>query len=178
MKKTAMMIILVVFSLQLKSQEKTDNYSFMKLYVTNNKGQVLLLGGGGEWEITGARYNDTISIHDFVNWMGKRMGIQVKNIRLRGLLTFHYTWRTNPTLMHYYTAEYKSGDLVLPEGCDGIKWVNRNETAKLIPFDEMNRILEKINKCDYLFGGSFRIYKDTVTGKRYSKVIEPFHRLN
>jgi hypothetical protein len=122
MKKIAFTIILVVFSLQVKSQDKIDNYSFMKLYVTNNKGQVLLLGGGSEWEITGARYNDTISIHEFVNWMGKRMGIKIKNIRLRGLLTFNYTWRANPTLMHYYTAEYESGDLVLPEGCDGIKW--------------------------------------------------------
>ena len=178
MKKITLTLIILAFILQVKSQGKIDNYSFMKLYVTNNNGQVLLLGGGDEWEITGARYNDTLSIHDFVNWMGDRMGIRIKNIRLRGLLTFHYVWKSDPTLMHYYTAEYDSGDLVLPEGCEAIKWVNKSETAKLIPFEEMNKTIEKINECDFVFGGSFRIFKDPVTGKRYSKVIEPFYRLN
>lgn len=178
MKRFALTIIMLAIILQAKSQDKIDNYSFMKLYVTNNKQQVLILGGGDEWEITGARYNDSLSIHDFVTWMGDRMGIKIKNIRLRGLLTFHYAWKSNPTLMHYYTAEYESGELVLPEGCEQIKWVKKSETAKLIPFGEMNMIIEKINKCDYLFGGSFRIYKDSVTRKRYSKVIEPFYRLN
>lgn len=164
--------------LTANGQNKVDNYSFMKLYVTNDKGEVLLLGSGNNWEITGARYNDTLSIHDFVNWMAQRMGIQITNIRLRGLLTFHYTYRTSPTIMHYYTADYKSGNLLLPDGCDGIKWVKKNETQKLIPFEEMNMIIKKINDCKYLFGGSFWITKDSITGKRYSKVIEPFYRLN
>lgn len=178
MKRIISIIILSICFLKINGQNKIDNYSFMKLYVTNDSGEVLLLGSGDSWEITGARYNDTLSIHDFVDWMGQRMGIKIKNIRLRGLLTFHYTYRSNPTLMHYYTAEYKSGDLVLPEGCEGIKWVNKNETLKLIPFEEMNKIIEKINECDYLFGGSLGITKDSITQKRNSRVIEPFYRLN
>lgn len=178
MKKIALFFFLFACFMQINAQEKVNNYSFMKLYVTNDKGETLLLGGGNSWEITGARYNDTLSIREFVNWMGFRMGIKLMNIKLRGLLTFHYTERSNPTLMHYYTAEYESGNLVLPEGCEDIKWVSRNESAKLIPFEEMNTIIDKINECDYLFGGSFRIYRDPVTGKRYSKVIEPLYRLN
>jgi hypothetical protein len=178
MKTILLMLALVTYSLQSYGQDKIDNYSFMKLYVTNNDGQVLLLGGDDSWEITGARYNDTLSIIDFVNWMGHRMGINIKNIRLRGLLTFHYSWRNNPTLMHYYTAEYQNGELVLPEGCRGIKWVDKKDTPKLIPYDEMNKIIEKINECDYLFGGSFRIDRDSISLKRFSSVIEPFYRLN
>jgi len=178
MRRIVLIIILTYSCLTANGQNKVDNYSFMKLYVTNDKGEVLLLGSKDSWEITGARYNDTLSIHDFVNWMAQRMGIKIINIRLRGLLTFHYTYRTNPTLMHYYTADYKCGDLVLPDGCDEIKWVKKNETPKLIPFEEMNMIIQKINDCDYLFGGSFGITKDSITQKRYSKVIEPFYRLN
>lgn len=90
----------------------------------------------------------------------------------------HYTGRSNPTLMHYYTAEYESGNLVLPEGCEGIKWVNKSETSKFIPYEEMNKIIEKIEDSDYLFGGSFRIEKDPETKKRISMMIEPFYRLN
>ena len=29
-------------------------------------GEVLLLGGGNSWEITGARYNDSLSVKEFV----------------------------------------------------------------------------------------------------------------
>ena len=80
--------------------------------------------------------------------------------------------------MHYYTAEYESGELILPEGCKVIKWAPKGKTEELIPFDEMNQIISKINQCDYLFGGSFKIWKDETTQKRKSKIIEPFYRLN
>ena len=52
----------------------------MKLYVTNENGEVLLLGGGNSWEITGARYNDSLSVKEFVNWMGGRMGIKINSL--------------------------------------------------------------------------------------------------
>lgn len=175
-----LIFIICIFGIiwEVKSQDKTDNYSFIKLYVTNDRHEVLLVGGGDTWEITGARYNDTISIHDFLNWMGQRMGIQIKKIRLRGLFTFHYAWKKNPTLMHYYTAEYESGELIIPEGCEGIKWVNRNEVQSLIPYKEMNEIINKINECDYLLGGSVRVYKDSLSNKRTSKMTEEFYQLN
>lgn len=178
MKRLIFQILLVGFCAISNGQNKTDNYSFMKLLVTNQKGEILLLGDKDGLEITGARYNDTLSVKEFVNWMGDRMGIKIKNIKLRGLLTFHYVWRSNPTLMHYYTAEYESGVLILPEGCEIIEWVDLNKSSDLIPFDEMNKIIRKINECEYLFGGSFRIWKDSISGKRESEFIEPFYRLN
>jgi hypothetical protein len=178
MKKLTFLILILGISLISFSQDKRDNYSFMKLLVSNEKGEILLLGDKDGLEITGARYNDTLSIKEFVNWMGNRMGIKVKNIRLRGLLTFHYEWRTNPTIMHYYTAEYESGELILPDGCEMIKWVDMSKSSEFIPFDEMNKIIERIRDCDYLFGGSFWIWKDTTTGKRKSEFIEPFYKLN
>lgn len=176
--RTLLFILLFVFHLTSSGQDKKDNYSFMKLMVTNDKGEILLLGDKDAMEITGARYNDTISVKEFVNWMGDRMGIKIKNIRLRGLITFHFVSRSNPTLMHYYTAEYESGDLILPKGCEKIEWVESSKTAELIPYDEMNKIIQKISECEYLSGGSFRIWKNKETGKRESKSIEPFYQLN
>lgn len=179
MKKLILLIAVIgYFTNTTNAQNNIDNYSFMKLYVTNEKDEVILLGDKDGLEITGARYNDSLTVKEFVSWMGERMGIKIKNIRLRGLLTFHYAWRNNPTLMHYYTAEYESGDLVLPDGCEEIKWVRKNKTTEFIPFDEMNRIISKINECEYLFGGSFRIWKDALNKMRRSEFIEPFYRLN
>ncbi len=178
MKNLTFLMLLFGFYLISNGQNKKDNYSFMKLLVTNQKEEVLLLGDENGLEITGARYNDSLSIFEFVNWMGDRMGIKIKNIRLRGLLTFHYEWRSNPTIMHYYTAEYDSGVLILPEGCEIIEWVQISKSKELIPFEEMNKIIKKIKDCDYLFGGSFRIWKDPITGKRESEFIEPFYKLN
>ncbi|MBU2651248.1 MAG: hypothetical protein KKA81_09965 [Bacteroidetes bacterium] len=173
-------LLLLLFGIYFISygQDKKDNYSFIKLLVTNEKGEILLLGDKDGLEITGARYNDSLSIKEFVNWMGDRMGIKIKNIKLRGLLTFHYEWRTNPTIMQYYTAEYESGAMILPDGCEKIEWVETGKSVELIPFDEMNKIIEQIKACDYLFGGSFRIWKDPITGKRESEFIEPFYKLN
>jgi len=178
MKQRILLTLLMGFCFVSHGQDKKDNYSFMKLLVTNEKGEILLLGDKDGLEITGARYNDSLSIKEFVHWMGDRMGIKIKNIRLRGLLTFHYAWKTNPTVMHYYTAEYESGVLVLPTGCEKIEWVEISKAEELIPYDEMNKIIGKIGKCDYLFGGSFRIWKDPVTGKRKSEFLEPFYKLN
>lgn len=178
MKKIMFLILLFGICTVSYSQSKKDNYSFMKLLVTNDKGEVLLLGNDAGLEVTGARYNDTLSVKEFVDWMAHRMGIEVKNIRLRGLLTFHYEGRSNPTLMHYYTAEYANGDLVLPDGCEKIEWVELSKSADLIPFDEMNKIIEKIFECEYVFGGSFRLWNNTTTGKRESEFIEPFYKLN
>ena len=178
MKRLTFLILLFGFHLISNGQDKKDNYSFMKLLVTNEKGEILLLGDKDGLEITGARYNDSLSIHEFVTWMGDRMGNMIKDIRLRGLLTFHYESRSNPTLMHYYTAKYDSGDLILPIGCEKIEWVEISKSAELIPFDEMNKIIEKIENCVYLFGGSFRIWKDPVSGKRKSEIMEPFYKLN
>ncbi len=150
----------------------------MKLYVTNDKDEVLLPGDDEGLEITGARYNESLSVREFVIRICRRMGIEIKNFRLWGLLTFHYASRSNPTLMYYYTAEYKSGLLILPEGCEVIKWVLKEKTEELVPIEEMNQVISKINQCDYLFGGCFKIWKDETTQKRKSKIIEPFCRLN
>jgi hypothetical protein len=178
MTKLIFIALTLGLAFNIKAQNRIDNYSFMKLYVTNDKGEVLLVGDENSFEITGARYNDTLTVKKFVDWMGNRMGIKINNIRLRGLITFHYAWKSNPTLMQYFTAQYESGALILPEGCVQIRWVKKSETAKLIPYDEMNKIIAKINECEYLFGGSFRIEKDSITHERKSKFLEPFYRLN
>ena len=178
MKLQILLLLLFGFYFFSYGQDKKDNYSFMKLLVTNEKGEILLLGDKDGLEITGAIYNDSLSIKEYLNWMGNRMGIKIKNIKLRGLLTFHYESKSNPTIMQYYTAEYESGVLILPESCEKIEWVDISKSGELIPFDEMNKIIEKIENCDYLFGGSFRIWNDPVTGKRKIEFMEPFYILN
>lgn len=182
--RNKLLFLLVIFLLSMsytaiaQQQKKIDNYSFMKLYVTNSDNEVLLIGGDDWWEITGSRYNQALSVHEFVDWMAERMGITVKNIRLRGMFTFFYDWREvkNPTLMHYYSAEYDSGELLVPDGCKYIKWVKKSEINSLIPYNEMKMILHKIDESDYLLGGSFLIEKDE-NNKRVGKLIELFYRL-
>jgi hypothetical protein len=66
----------------------------------------------------------------------------------------------------------------LPAGFEKIEWVDISKTSDLIPFVEMNRIIKKISECEYLFGGSFRIWKDPTTELRKSEFIEPFYRSN
>jgi hypothetical protein len=55
---------LVVFR-AVAQEQKTDTYSFVKLYVTDDKGDVLLVKWEGQWEIAGNRYNEPVSVRKF-----------------------------------------------------------------------------------------------------------------
>lgn len=173
------LLFCISFFTCIKAQEKVDNYSFFKLCVTNDKDEVLLIGGEDWWEVTGSRYNQPISVSEFVKWMGKRMGVEIENVRLRGVFTFFYDWHKykRPTLMQYYTADYKSGEPIVPDGCQYIKWVARKDLKEYIPYNEMVMILDKLNQNNDLVGGSFLIEK-TEDGRRKGKLIEDFYNLN
>jgi len=48
-----LILILTFITCSLFGQDKKDNYSFFKLYVTNEKDEVLLVKWDGQWEIAG-----------------------------------------------------------------------------------------------------------------------------
>ena len=79
--------------------------------------------------------------------------------------------------MQYYTAEYKSGDPIVPDGCKYIEWIPKKKIKDYIPYNEMVMILNRIWENDDLVGGNFLIEK-TNDGKRRGKFIEPFYKLN
>jgi hypothetical protein len=157
------------------SQNEPDNYSFFKAFVTNDKKQILLVKWEGEWEIAGERYNQNFSISAFLDKMGSDMGIKLANKKLRGLFTFHYPNRPNPTLMHYYQATYASGTLRTPPDCSEIKWFSLKDALQVIPYPAMKMIAEAITgKPEAVFGGAFKPSSD----QRQVEVLEKMYELN
>ncbi len=159
--KTLFTFCLTLLSFSLFAQGKADNYSFFKLYVTNDKDEVLLVKWNNEWEIAGSRYNDPLSVKKYLDQMADDMGITVKNPALRGIYT--QRWQGSPylTLMQYYQAQYVGGDLKVPEDCTDIKWFSYEEALKVIPYENMTTIMKKMkDNPGKIIGAAFERYQD------------------
>ena len=157
-------IMLIVFIIAFgltKSYAQQKNFSYFKLCVTNEKKEILLVKYKGIWELAGKKYVDTRTISEFTSFMAEEMGVNFKELRLRGLFTFYYNEATNPILFNYYSAKYKSGDLTVPPGCTDIAWFSLEEALNIIPFETMRLILDKMFEQEsYVWGASMRIHKE------------------
>ena len=144
-----------------KSYAQQTNFSYFKLCVTNEKKEILLVKYKGIWELAGKKYVDPRTISEFTSFMAEEMGVNFKELRLRGLFTFYYNKATNPILFNYYSAEYESGKLTVPPGCTDIAWFSLEEALKIIPFETMRLVLDKMFEQEsYVWGASMRIHKE------------------
>jgi hypothetical protein len=154
-------IVLLIVLCSNKGYSQQKNISYFKLCVTNEKKEILLVKYKGIWELAGKKYVDTRSISEFTSFMAEEMGVNFKELRLRGLFTFYYNNATNPILFNYYSAEYESGKLTVPPGCTDIAWFSLEEALKIIPFETMRLILDKMFEQEsYVWGASMRIHKE------------------
>lgn len=178
MMKKFLSVLFFLVCISAYSQDKSDNYSFFKLYVTNDKDEVLLVQWNGEWEIVGDRYNDPVSIKGFLDKMASDMGIQIKDPKLSGIYT--QRWRGVPflTMMHYYHANYAGGELQIPADCTDIRWFSYEEAIQVIPYENMTTMMKEIKKNPgKIIGAAFERYKD---GNNITQFItlEDFYIMN
>lgn len=168
-------LFLMAFSV---NGQKIDNYSFIKLYLTNEKSQVLLVKYDGQWEIAGDRYNETVSIREFVNGIANDMGVIIGNVQLCGLFTQKWQGKSPLTLMQYYKANFIRGDLKVPADCTDIKWFSFDEAIKIIPYSIMTSMMQQIKKYpSKVIGAAFERYKDANNVSQY-RTIEDFYIMN
>ena len=168
--------ILFLLSFKLASQQK--NFSYFKLCITNKKNEILLVKYNDIWELAGKKYVDPRTIKEFTGFMAKEMGVEFKDLRLRGLFSFYYNEAKHPILFNYYSAKYKSGKLKVPPGCTDIKWFSLKDALKIIPFKTMTLILDKMfHKKRYTWGASMRIFKEANSTKNDVVMEEDFYPL-
>ena len=125
-------MLLLFCSSSLFAQQ--DNYTFFKLIVSNSDNKIMLVKWKGAWEIPGTRYNIPSTITNFVDTLALEHGINVEQKKLNGLFTFKYENRPALTIMQYYTAQYKSGKLKVPESCEDAGWFTVKEALAIIPY--------------------------------------------
>lgn len=173
-----LMVMLFFASLQIVGQDRIDNYSFFKLYVTNQEGEVLLVKWDGNWEIAGNRYNEPLSINNFLTKMADDMGIKISDPKLCGLYTQRWKGASNLSIMNYYRVSYVSGDPIIPPDCSNIKWFGFKEALQVIPYKNMVRMMKEIQKNpDKITGAAFERFKDE-NNKTQFVVLEDWHFMN
>lgn len=170
-------VLLCSFSVQA---QKKGNRNFFKLYVLNDKKEVMLIKFQGEWEIPGAAYAASSPISVFLDTIGMQHGITIDSKHLAAQITFHHQTRENPVIMLYYTARYKEGTLKTPGWGEEMKWVPLAEAYHMIPYPEMVAIMKKIDESKgTVWGGAITITYDMETKKRTGyQVMEDFYKLN
>ena len=177
-KKTIFTLLVVVATQTLLAQDKYDNYSFFKLYVVNDNDEILLVKWDDQWEIAGSRYNDPISVKKHLDQMATDMGISIKDPKLCGVYT--QRWKDSPylTLMQYYQATYDGGDLKIPDDCTDIKWFSYKDALKVIPYENMITMMQKIKTHPgKIIGAAFERYKDA-NNKTQFITLEDWYLLN
>jgi len=146
----------------VQAQDKYDNYSFFKLYVTNDKDEVLLVKWHDNWEIAGKRYNDPKSIQEFLDGMANEMGITINEPKLCGM----------------FTQRWKAAPLQIPPDCTDIKWFSYEKAMGVIPYQIMKSMMEEIRKHPgKIIGAAFERYKDENNNTQYV-TLEDYHVMN
>jgi hypothetical protein len=177
--KTIIIVFVILYAFQAYAQNTTNpNRNYFKIYILNEQNEILLVEYKKIWEPIGGSYSSTLSMEDYVNELSMTANVQANDIRLRGLFSAYYNKSKQPIVYHYYTVRYKSGEIKTPGDCTGVKWASLDEARKIMAYDEMLLIYEKILENDNLWGGSYRITKDAEKGTRKVDMIVDFFKLN
>ena len=177
--KKVILLFLGLWPLVMQAEDvSATNRNYFKLCILNEKNEVLLVEHNNNWELIGGEYNTADTLRGYVKTLAMTSNVEVTDIRLRGLFSVYFNSMAKPFVYHYYSARYQSGNIKIPDGCTGAKWVDVVEARQIIAYEEMLWMYEYIRESDHLRGGSYRILKDTVAGTRKVEVIDAFHDLN
>jgi len=158
--------------------QNSGNPHFFKVIIQNEQKEILLIKYEGAWEVPGSRYKGSKIITEFVEDMGQKHGVVIDDIQLKALITFHYEIRDYPTMMFYFKAEYKSGELIIPSWGEDVAWFSLEKAYEVIPFPEMNYILKNLSETD-LLQGAFKITYDTKSKERIGfEIIQDLTKMN
>lgn len=177
MKKIISVAILACITMTLSSQPKV-NSTYLKLFVINENNDLLMVRYKGIWEPIGGTYASKLPIVDYVKEKVGECNVECGEVRLRGLFSVYYGKTSLPYAYHYYTIEYKGGDIIPPSDCDSVAWFSADEVMDKIEFKDMGRVYEQIQGNDDLWSGSWYILKNAETNERKVEKKQDFFKLN
>jgi hypothetical protein len=163
---------------QKKKDKSTDNFTYVKLLITNDEGKILLLKWDNDWELPGSRYNQPYSLTKFIDTLAQEDGIRIKDISLNAVVSYQYEGQSKFAMMQYYTAMFKSGSQRVPAGCSDIRWIPKDEALKMMTFEDQRMIVEKVYEDPKtVWGGTFYKYRDPLTKLARVQLKDPFYKL-
>ena len=170
---------LLTFSCEVVAQKSmSHNRSYFKLCILNEEDELLLVEYMNIWEPIGGGYNSTLNMEDYVRTLAMTANVKTSDIRLRGLFSVYYNKSKQPIVYHYYTARYASGEIKTPGDCTGVQWVNLAEARKIMAYEEMLEIYERLLENSSVWGGTYRITKNSEKGTREFEKLVEFFQLN
>ena len=177
MKAKITFVIFILF-VNTNTGYSQENYSFMKLLIENDKEEILLVKWDGEWELPGDKFNEAKSISIFLEGIAETVGVGIEDHKLFGLYTQKWRGVNYLTLMHYYKADYVTGDLKIPSDCTDVRWFSKSDALQKIPYDNMKFMIKWLDdNPGKIASTSFERFKDANKKTVYFQK-EEWHSLN
>jgi len=154
--------------------------SFIKLYIKNPAGQILLGKWQGEWELPGLPWERNKSIAAEVTAIAEEHGLILETFRLGALITRHWNTKPEPLLMHYYECLVKESSFQLPnDGTTEMAWFSAKDAQDVIPFMFMKQIMQGIDQHpEQVMAGAHCYYKDSNDEILNKEITEPLYVLS
>lgn len=140
--------------------EPTHNFTVKRLLIFNDRNEVLMEKVESNWYPPSLVFYKRQHIKESLDSLSNTYGIKTKGLQLRAYLSFKYEYHPYATLRPYYTVNYISGDIVIPEDREDVKWMPIKDAVKKTPVESMKMIIEKITTSpDVVWGGTFMVYR-------------------
>ena len=129
----------------------------------NSDNQILMVGGKDWWGMPYVNLSKRQFLKEAIDSMALAHGIQLSDIELRGQFSFKYDYKPNMTFRNYYVAQYKSGEIKVPQNTledefEKVEWVNAMEAVERNNNTGIQEITRQIlNHPDVVWGGSFMV---------------------
>ncbi|UQA68637.1 NUDIX hydrolase [Stenotrophomonas maltophilia] len=165
------------------SRPAQDDYTILRLLVTDDQGRLLLEHNRSGWMTPAVRANRKQSIQQALQQLSSDLGLQVSPFTLAAI--YSYRFNEDPpdpshdavSFRQHYRATLRAGQPPARTADKEYRWVSRDEAATLIGMEALRmETLQVLDHPGTLWGGAFELsFKgDEATGTR---LIEPFYPL-
>ncbi|WP_350286744.1 hypothetical protein [uncultured Croceitalea sp.] len=138
----------------------THNFTVKRLLIFNKKNELLMEKIESNWYPPSIVFDKRQHIKESVDSLVNGYGIATKNLRLSAYLSFKYEYHPYVTLRPYYSMEYSSGELIVPEGREDVKWMPIDEVMAKTPVEAMKETIKKITEYPRtVWSGTFMVYR-------------------
>lgn len=160
---------------------RKENFTVVRLIITNSKNQILMAGGDGWWGMPWVNLTKRQFLNEAIDSLATEYGIQLSDVELRGQFCFKYDYKPTVTFRNYYVAKYESGEIKIPRNTIEdefmkVEWVDIEESIKRNGNDGIEQITKHIlDNPNYIWGASFMV--SHTENDHPTKMVEDFYQL-
>ncbi len=142
---------------------RKDNFTVLRIIIMNEDNEVLMIGGKDWWGMPYVNFTKRQFVNEAIDSLAVELGIELKDVELKGQFCFKYDYKPTVTFRNYYVAQYKSGEIKVPKNTledefVNIEWVEMEEAIERNGNTGIKEITRQIlHNPNQVWGASFMV---------------------